>query len=418
METLVIGGGLIGLTSAYVLQTMGESVTLLEAKKGIGLDTSFANGGLLTASMSDPWNAPGACKQLVTSLVDPNSAMKLRMAALPSLFFWGLHFLRHSSVRRHSIATAANYALSTYSIKKTKALREQLDLTYQSCSTGTLKLFRNKAAMVSSLAIAKRLQGVGLLFKQLSANEVIELEPALEPIEKEIAGALYFPNDESGDAYLFCQALAQAFKQAGGTIQTQTTAHRIAIEKQKVIGVETGQGFLPAKRVVLAAGNQSPSLLKGTGLSLRIKPVKGYSLTVDLNGSAVRPIIPVIDDALHAAATPLGTRLRLAGTAEFAGFDARLDSRRIDNLLNFLKALYPNIYENMNRETASPWTGFRPMSADGLPFIGPSNIKGLYINTGHGHLGWTMAMGSAHLLASFIREQTPDIDPSPFNPLR
>lgn len=418
MTTLVIGGGLIGLTSAYVLQAMGESVTLLEANDGIGLEGSYANGGLLTAAMSDPWNAPGAYKQLAASLIDPASAMKLRIAAVPSLFFWGLHFLRHSNAHRHRAATVANYHLSTYAITKTRALREQLGLEYQSRSVGSLKLFRDRASMAASLTMAKHLQTSGLLARQLSVDQVIELEPTLTPIKHEIQGGLHFPNDESGDAYLFCQALAKAFKQAGGTIQTQTTAHRIAIEKQRVIGVETGQGFLPAKRVVLAAGNQSPSLLKGTGLSLRIKPVKGYSLTVDLNGSAVRPIIPVIDDALHAAATPLGTRLRLAGTAEFAGFDARLDSRRIDKLVNFLKALYPNIYENMNIETASPWTGFRPMSADGLPFIGPSNIKGLYINTGHGHLGWTMAMGSAQLLASFVREQTPDIDPSPFNPLR
>ena len=418
MTTLVIGGGLIGLTSAYVLQAMGESVTLLEANDGIGLEGSYANGGLLTAAMSDPWNAPGAYKQLAASLIDPASAMKLRIAAVPSLFFWGLHFLRHSNAHRHRAATVANYHLSTYAIKQTGALREQLGLEYQSRSGGSLKLFRDKTSMAASLTMAKHLQTMGLLIRQLNVDQVIELEPTLTPIKHKIQGGLHFPNDESGDAYLFCQALAQAFKQAGGTIQTQTTAHRIAIEKQRVIGVETGQGFLPAKRVVLAAGNQSPSLLKGTGLSLRIKPVKGYSLTVDLNGSAVRPIIPVIDDALHAAATPLGTQLRLAGTAEFAGFDARLDSRRIDKLVNFLKALYPNIYENMNIETVSPWTGFRPMSADGLPFIGPSNIKGLYINTGHGHLGWTMAMGSAQLLASFIREQTPDIDPSPFNPLR
>ena len=418
MKTLVIGGGLIGLTSAYVLQAIGEPVTVLEANEGIGLETSYANGGLLTASMSDPWNTPGAYKQLARSLVDPASAMKLRIKAIPSLFLWGLHFLHHSNARRHSLATTANYHLSTYAINKTKSLREQLELEYQSRSVGSLKLFRDKTAIKSSLAIAKSLQSKGLHFKQLNTNELIEFEPAFAPIQHDIAGGLHFPNDESGNAYLFCQALAHEFKQAGGTIQTQTTVQRIVVEKQKMIGVETGQGFLPAKHVVLAAGNQSPTLLKGTGLSLRIKPVKGYSLTLDISEQVLRPSIPVIDDGLHAAATPLGTQLRLAGTAEFTGFDARLDPGRIDNLIHFLKVLYPNIHENIDKEAVLPWAGFRPMSADGKPFIGPSNVKGLYINTGHGHLGWTMAMGSAHLLASFIREQTPDIDPSPFNPLR
>ena len=418
METLVIGAGLIGLTSAYVLQSIGESVTLLETNGGIGLESSYANGGLLTASMSDPWNAPGAYKQLAMSLIDPASAMKIRIKSMPSLFFWGLHFLRHSNTCRHSAATAANYHLSAYSINKTIALRKKCALNYQSSSVGTLKLFRDRTAMASSLATAQSLKNSGLLFKQLSAGEIIEAEPALTPIQKNIAGGLHFSNDESGNAYLFCQAITRAFNKAGGTLRTQTTAQRIVIEKRKVIGVETSQGFVPAQRVVLAAGNQSPTLLKGTGLSLRIKPVKGYSLTLDISGQILRPTMPVIDDGLHAAATPLGTQLRLAGTAEFTGFDARLSSARIDNLLNFLKALYPNIYENIDKEAVSPWTGFRPMSADGKPFIGPSNIEGLYINTGHGHLGWTMAMGSAHLLASFIRGQKPDIVSHPFNPLR
>ena len=422
MQTLVIGGGLIGLTSAYVLQAMGESVTVLEANDGIGLESTYANGGLLTASMSDPWNAPGAVKQLVQSLVDPASAMKLRLKALPSLVCWGLHFLRHASAQRHRAATAANYQLAAYSIAKTQALREHLGLAYQASGVGALKLFRDKTAMAESLSIAQQLAPLGLVFQQLTAEGVIEQEPALRPIHKAIAGGLYFPDDESGDALLFCQALAGEFERIGGRIQTMTAVQGFGVAKQAVVGVETAQGFITAKRVVLSAGHQSPRLLKPTGQGLRIKPVKGYSLTLEIEDrllqAALRPRIPVIDDGLHAAATPLGTRLRLAGTAEFAGFDQRLDQRRIDNLWNLLQALYPLIYRHSDRCAALPWTGLRPVSADGKPFIGPSAVKGLYINAGHGHLGWTMAMGSAHVLAALIGGQTPAICPRPFDPLR
>ncbi len=272
--------------------------------------------------------------------------------------------------------------------------------------------------MAASLSVAENLQRLGLAFKQLHGDEVIEREPALSPIREAIVGGLYFPDDESGDALLFCQALAHALAEAGGVICRGTLVQHIKAEGGKVVGVETTNGFIAADRVIVAAGNQSPMLLKPLGIALPIKPVKGYSLTLDLSHFAARPALPVIDDGLHMAATPLGTQLRLAGTAEFAGFDKTLDPRRVENLLNLLQALYPAIDQQIDRKAVLPWAGFRPVSADGKPFIGPSAIKGLYINTGHGHLGWTMAMGSAHLLAHLIGGQPPEISSMPFNPMR
>ena len=418
MNTLVIGGGLIGLTSAYVLQSQGESVTLLEANNGLGLEASYANGGLLTASMSDPWNSPGVYRQLTASLLDANAAIKLRLSALPSLLSWGTQFIRHSSRHRHNAAMAANYRLSTYSLAKTSALREKLALVYQSESVGSIKLFRDRASMAASLSMAENLRDLGLKFVPLTSDALIEREPALAPIQQTIAGGLYFPDDETGDAFLFCQSLARAFTAAGGTIQTNTAVQRLVVEQQKVIGIETSEGIVAAKRVVVAAGNRSSDLLKPTGLRLPIKPVKGYSLTLELDDSALSPRIPVIDDGLHAAATPLGSQLRLAGTAEFAEFDQRLDRSRINHLLGLLQALYPDIYRRTDPKAALPWAGLRPVSADGKPFIGLSSVEGLYVNTGHGHLGWTMAMGSAHLLASLIQRQSPEVDYLPFQTLR
>ena len=407
MNTLIIGGGVIGLSSAYALQAAGESVTVLDANNGVGLDTSYANGGLLTASMSAPWNAPGALRHLGQSLVNPNAAMTLRLKALPSLWLWGLRFLRHSTPAHYRAATLANYRLAMDSLRQTQALRQRLGLNYQASQSGAIKLFRDDAAMAAGVAAMGPLQALGLALESLDSDALIAREPALAPIANKIAVALYFPADEVGDAYLFCQALARALKTGGTKLFTACEVQSIEVHRGRVRGVLTRQGFIPAERVVVAAGHQSARLLRRCGVSLPIKPVKGYSLTFELPTDCTQPTIPVIDDALHAAATPLGSRLRLAGTAEFAGFDRHLNAARIDKLRALLQALYPDIAARIEPDHAEAWAGLRAVSADGKPFIGPSRIKGLYINAGHGHLGWTLAMGSAQLLARLMMGQSP-----------
>jgi D-amino-acid dehydrogenase len=386
----------------------------VEAHPGVAFETSHANGALLTPSMADPWNAPGVHRHLVASLFDRHSAMKLRLSAIPSLAGWGYHFLRHSNAVRHEAATKASFLLAKYSIAQLRLLNSCLSLRYDATKVGTLKVFRTLAAMEGPMALAMKLAPLGLRFEVLDADGAIAVEPTLAGIADQMAGAIRFPDDESGDARQFCEGLTNAFIQAGGIVRLGTHVAGIAVEGGAASGVCIASRVVRADAVIVATGNSSARLVRQFGMSLQIRPAKGYTVTFDASHVQDKLSIPIIDDALHAAIVPIGTRLRVAGTAEFAGNDRRLSQDRIDNLFDLLGAVLPRIAKQLPRASALPWTGLRPMSADGLPFIGPTHVRGLHLNTGHGHLGWTLAVGSACLLADLIEGRQPEIDPTPY----
>ena len=282
MKIAVIGGGLLGISSAYILQSRGHEVTLLETQQTLASETSFAPGGMLTASMSDPWNNPGVYKYLFKSLFDPYAAMRLHIRTVPSLLFWGVSFLRNSSFDKHLNATLANYSLAQYSLKKTREIREFLSLTYDHSITGDMKVFRDEKKMIEPRRIAKKLQEFGLEFFELDKYGTVEVEPSLDPIRDKIAGALFFPQDECGDAYKFCCQLSGEMEKIGVKVKTDFTAIDLRKKSNKIIGINTSEGFFPIKNVVVAAGNSSAKLMKNLGLSMSIKPVKGYSATLDV----------------------------------------------------------------------------------------------------------------------------------------
>lgn len=414
MKTIIIGGGLQGLCTAKVLSDQAQTVEVLEAREGVGLETSFANGGMLTASLPAPWNSPGVYKHLMASLFDPMSPMKLHIKTIPSLTSWGIKFLRNATPNRYQNAALANYSLASYSIDRTTELGQKLELSFDARNSGTLAIYRDEESLQRDLGLVEALSGIGLAFNLLGAGETIAVEPLLADIEKDIQGALHFPGDTTGDAHLFCRAVEHDLKTRGVDIRTNTVVDELLIKSNEVLGVRVNGEELLADRVIVASGTQTPSLLKGTGLRLPIQPVKGYSVTFELDAEIERPKIPVIDDSLHAAITPLGTRLRAVGTAEFCGYNSVIEEIRSQNLVNLLDSIYPELARTIDKTKGVAWAGLRPMSCDGKPFIGPSRVKGLYFNAGHGQLGWTMAMGSAHLLADLLAERTPAIDSKPF----
>jgi len=415
MTTLIIGGGLMGLTTAQVLIEQGENVCVLEAGEGVALETSFANGGLLTPSMPEPWNSPGVYKLLAASLFDPRSSMKLRLRTIPSLFGWGIQFLRHSTQRRYEKACIDNFSLGTFSLAKTQEITERLNLDYCRATGGTLGVFRTHADFAEKEWVCMFLKDLGMNYSVLTADEMIALVPALAEIREQIYNGILYADDECGDAHLFCRELERVFGDAGGKIEFDVAVSAFRVENKKIIGVETSAGFKSADRVVVAAGTASPALLSSVGISLPVKPVKGYSVTIDVSGVDQLPTIPVLDDAMHAAITPLGNRLRMVGTAEFTGFDTSINPLRADSLYDMLESILPGVAAQLDRSKAQPWAGLRPMSYDGKPFIGPCEIDGLFVNSGHGHLGWTMAMGSAHLLAQQMSASPLSVDARPFS---
>jgi D-amino-acid dehydrogenase len=413
-STVIVGGGLLGLATAQALLERGEPATVIEAREDVALETSSGNAGMMTPSMGDPWNGPGVHRHLAASLLDPRSPMKLRLRALPSLTTWGVRFLRNSARDRHLAATEANFLLGSYSVQQTRSLRERLGLNYDAADRGTMKVFRDSAAMEQPIVLARHLARLGLQVQELDAAGAVAEEPMLADIRQHIAGALRFPDDAVGDSMKFCQGLRSGLVRAGVDVRVSVRAERLLVDRGIVRGVATDRGEVDADRVIVACGTWSPKLLRSAGVSLPVKPAKGYSLTVDVSGASHRPGIPVVDDAMHAAVAPLGDRLRVAGTAEFAGFDTTIDRVRVENLAALLRAIYPGLAKNVDFSKAVAWTGLRPMSCDGKPFIGESAVRGLYVNSGHGHLGWTLAVGSGQLLADLVVGRKPAIDPLPF----
>ena len=416
MKVIVVGSGLAGLTSAYFLAEAGCDVTILDRQPGPGLETSFANGALLTPSMADPWNSPGSWQTLLSSLVTPHSALKLRLKAIPGLWRWGIDFLRSSSAGCFTASTISNLRLSLYSLEAMDALQQVHPLSFGERKAGTLRIFNDHASLERALTAARLLKKHGLAFERLDRAALVALEPALNPIAGELVGGIHYSSDRSGDAHRFCVGLCEALTKMGVAVRSGTEVSRIDVRSGKATGVIVASNYHQADKIVIAAGSFSTGLMAGAGLRLPIQPVKGYSITFPTDGSTPVLSIPIVDDARHAAVVPLEGAVRLVGTAEFAGYDLRLRRGPINDLMKLADELLPSA--KLSRGAAQKWCGLRPMSADGVPIIGATPIENLFVNSGQGHLGWTMAAGSGKLLADLMAGHSPAVDPAPYSPLR
>jgi D-amino-acid dehydrogenase len=412
MKVLVIGGGLIGLSSAYFLRRDGNDVTVIDRADGPGRECSFANGGLLTPGMAEPWNAPGCWRLLLKSLGRSDVAMQLRLRALPALAGWGIQFLRNSSATNFERNALSNLRLALHSLKVMHSLREETRIDYGHATSGSLKIFRSQAALDVAWGTAIRRLEKGALSKRLSAAETVRLEPTLAPIADDLAGSIHCAADESGDAYQFCVALADYAKEQGVHFRFKSEVTSLELGSGRVTAAICRQEQLIADRYVLAAGSYSTPLLRQVRVSLPVRPAKGYSVTIGVPEGHQPLSIPVIDDHWHAAVVPLKNAMRVAGTAEFAGYDLTLSQDCISNLMRLLHEILPKV--QFDPTTVKPWCGLRPMSVDGVPIIGPTSIPNLWVNTGHGHLGWTMAAGSGQLLADLVSGKAPSINSAPY----
>ena len=410
MKVLVLGAGVIGTTTAYFLARDGHEVTLVDRRPDVAQETSFANGGIIHISLVDPWNAPGVALKLLRWLGREDSPLLLRPGALPGMLGWGLAFLRNSTAARHRRHTLVNLRLALYSAKVLRQLRAETDLAYDHAEQGLTKLFRDPQELEHAVAFSRLLEPHGVAHRVLDRAEILALEPALEAGGKGIVGAVLFPDDETGDARMFTRAVADLAEAAGAELRLGTSVEAIEAAGDRITGVRTGAGRLSADAYVLALGSYSPLLARPLGLRLPIYPVKGYSLTAPLDGWNAAPRLPIVDEALKVGLIPLGDRLRIAGSAEFGGYDSTPQARRADYVWRNAVQVYPELARHVDRAAIQPWAGLRPMTADGPPILGATRFANLFLNTGHGHLGWTMACGSARAVADVVSGRSPEID--------
>ena len=414
MRVVVIGAGLSGVAAAWYLRAAGHDVTVIERREGPGLETSFANGGLVVPSQPDPWNAPGVLGKLVRYLGDEDSPFLLRPAAIPGMLGWGIRFLWNSRQEAWTRNTRAVVALAQDSLARLRALRAATGLDYPFGANGTMKVFRDQKSIDAQADFARMIAPFGVPHRVLDRAATIAQEPSLTPVADQLAGSVFYPDDEYGDAQAFTSALAALGATHGIAFRFGESARGIETEGGAFAALRTDHGRIAGDALLVAGAAWTPQLLRQSGLRIWINPVKGYSASVPLEGWNDAPRMGVMDDGLKIAIAPFGGVLRLAGTAEFAGWSPEMNERRARNVLATGTRVLPGLAGQAERHGVRFWSGLRPVTPDGSPFIGETRVKGVFVNAGHGPLGWTLACGSGKLAADLVTGTPPALDPTPF----
>lgn len=410
MKIIVLGAGLAGITSAWYLSAAGHAVTVVDRHDGPGEETSFANGGQISASHPEPWANPRAPGQILRWLGRKDAPLLFRPRADLAQWSWGLAFLRECLPARTRRNTAAIARLAVHSRVCLDALREQLGLDYDQSLRGILHTFFGAAEFAHAPAHAELLRGFGMRAEVCDVARCVQVEPALAETTVPLLGGLFAPDDESGDAHKFVRVLAQACAQAGVTFHYRTEARGLDVAQGRVIGVRLvdaagTRGALVGDAYVLALGSYSGRLMARRGERLPVYPVKGYSVTLPAGPGA--PHVSITDESRRIVVSRLGERVRIAGTAELNGFNTEILESRCRPILARAQALFPRLGDDAQAEF---WAGLRPTTPSNVPVIGASRIAGLYYNTGHGTLGWTLACGSAEQLARIVGGEQPTVD--------
>ncbi len=406
MKVVVLGAGIIGVTSAYQLAKAGHEVTVIDRQQGPALETSFANAGEVSFGYCSPWAAPGIPMKAVKWLFMHHAPLILRPKVDGAMLSWLVKMLSNCTSERYAINKSRMLRLADYSRISLAALREETGIAYDERMQGTLQLFRTQAQLDASAKDVKALAADGIPYELLDPDGCIRVEPALRHVRGKIVGGLLTPKDETGDCFKFTNALAAKGIELGVQFQYGTTIKGLDVEGGQVRGVMTDRGRVDADAIVVALGSYSPLLLKPLGIRLSVYPIKGYSLTIPINDASRAPESTVMDETYKIAITRLGDRIRVGGMAEISGYTNDLGLARRRTLEHSVTDLFPG----GDVANASFWSGLRPMTPDGTPVIGPTKIKGLYLNTGHGTLGWTMSSGSARVISDLVSGRKPDIN--------
>ncbi|ABM03832.1 D-amino acid dehydrogenase small subunit [Psychromonas ingrahamii 37] len=407
MQVCVLGAGVIGLTSAYYLAKKGFQVTVIDRQPGVALETSFANAGQISPGYSAPWAAPGIPFKAVKWLMQKHSPLRLSPEPEMKKLLWMAKMLGQCNGDDYNLNKSRMMALAEYSRDQFIALRKEIGISYQDGQSGTLQLFRKDEQVEASEKDIKVLKALGVPHQVLSPEQIAQVEPGLAPVIDKFKGGLRLTGDETGDCYLFCQSLKEKCENLGVTFQFNSDIKSLSVQANKIKGVETQFGVQAFDKVLVCLGSYSKELLKACDIDIPVYPVKGYSLTIPISNEKYAPLSTVMDETYKVAVTRLGDRIRAAGTAELSGYNLDLPKSRTDTISHVVGDLFA---QGCDLSLADYWTGLRPMTPDGTPVVGASGIDGLYLNTGHGTLGWTMSCGSGAVIADIIAGSKTEID--------
>lgn len=406
MKVIVLGAGIIGVTSAYQLAKAGHDVTVIDRQQAPALETSFANAGEVSFGYCSPWAAPGIPMKAMKWLLMEHAPLILRPKIDAAMLSWMLKMLSNCTSRRYAINKSRMLRLADYSRVSLAALRAETGISYDERMQGTLQLFRTQQQLDASGKDVKALAVDGIPYEVLDRDGCVRVEPALAHVRDKIVGGLLTPKDETGDCFKFANALANKAAGLGVRFAYGHHINGLDIAGGRVEAVVTDKAKFAADAVVVALGSYSPLMLKPLGIGLPVYPVKGYSLTIPITDASRAPESTVMDETYKIAITRLGERIRVGGMAEISGYTNDLGQARRRTLEHSVQDLFPG----GDVSKATFWSGLRPMTPDGTPVIGPTKIKGLFLNTGHGTLGWTMSSGSARVISDLVSGRAPDID--------
>jgi D-amino-acid dehydrogenase len=408
MKVVVLGAGVIGVTTAWHLAKLGAEVVVLDRQTGPGLETSYANAGELSYGMTSPWAAPGVPQKAVKWLFMKRRPLFIWPLISPTMWKWGAQMLSNCNPERYAVNKARMVRVSNYSRDVMPELIAETGIEYDGREQGTLQLFRDEKSMKGSKADQDILAEFDSPFEVLDRDGCVAVEPALGRVREKFVGGLRLTADRTGDCRMFTIALAEKAAELGVEFRYGQTVKRIVTAGDKVEGIETDPaGMETGDAYVCAMGSFAPMVLKPVGINLPIYPVKGYSVTLPVTDDAGAPQSTIMDETHKVAITRLGDRIRVAGTAEIAGYSGRLGPHATDTVKHVIGDLFP---DGGDLEKAEGWTGLRPMTPDGTPVLGGTKYDNLFLNTGHGTLGWTMACGSARAVADVVMGRKPEID--------
>ncbi len=407
MKIIVLGAGVIGVSTAYYLLQGGHEVTVVDRQPGPGLETSFANGGQVSASHATPWSNPSTPLKLLSWLGRKDAPLTLRWSFDPALWRFAFSFLANcrAGPSRSNAETALRLAL--YNRQLLADIRARTNIEFDAEDRGILHLYRSEREMRRAQDSANHLRQFGLEIEEINADACAALEPALESQRHTLAGGLFSPGDISGDAHTFTHGLAQYCVDAGIHFVLENPIIRLAHSGGRITGVLTDRGMITGDRYVVALGSYSAKLLEPLGIRIPVYPAKGYSATVPIVVDHEAPRVSITDDESKIVISRLGDKLRIAGTAEFDGYNTDLNPQRVRAVLAAGAALFPGA---LDLDGAEFWAGLRPLTPSGVPIIGRTPLSNLILNTGHGTLGWTLACASGRIAADLATGQVPEHD--------